>query len=75
MNITHMFEVNQPVWILDIENSTVLPCRVLQVLIRIADTEEISYILITNCGKTKVVLEENIYGTLNDALSALGALL
>ena len=76
MNITHNFEVNQNVWILDMENSTVLPCHVLQVVIRISALEEvISYILITSCHRTKVVLEDDIFDDINDALAALGALI
>ena len=76
MIISHSYEINQHVWILDTENSTVLPCTVLQVVIRIDDAgENVSYILLTTCGQTDAIAEEDIYETISEAFAALGATL
>lgn len=75
MDITHAFEVDQTVWVLDPENSTVLSCVVLQVSMRInATSEKILYILSTSCNTIQVE-ESDIYETVNDALNALGQIL
>lgn len=75
MDITHAFEVDQTVWVLDPENSTVLSCVVLQVSMRInATSEKILYILSTSCNTIQVE-ESDIYETVNDALIALGQIL
>lgn len=75
MDITHAFEVDQTVWVLDPENSTVLSCVVLQVSMRInATSEKILYILSTSCNTIQVE-ETDIYETVNDALIALGQIL
>ena len=75
MDITHAFEVDQTVWVLDPENSTVLSCVVLQVSVRIdAMSEKILYILSTSCNTIQVE-EADIYETVNDALIALGQII